>query len=242
MIDLFRRSARLLGLLIALTALIGAVSTGPGLASAGQTSVQDTHAGIIIYFDEETIEYHLIELPDEDLNAFDLLMETGLDLEVQPFSGLGEAVCAIDETGCPGSDCFCESYSSPAYYWRFLLRDGDQWVPQHQGASQHTVEAGEIHAWAWTADAPELPDVSFSDLSDLAENGTEPTSTPEVDDASPPSGQTDDQQPEARSDESEGASGGVDSTRCLQFIGLLGLLTGAVVWAGARRYRVEESS
>lgn len=238
MIDLFRRCTRLLGLLIATIVAVGA---GPGLASAGQASVQDTHAGVIIYFDEQKIEYHLIELPGDDLNAFDLLVETGYDLEVQPFSGLGEAVCAIDVTGCPGSDCFCESYSSPAYYWQFFLRGDDQWVPQHQGASQHTVEAGEIHAWAWTANAPELPEVSFADLSELAENRTGPASTPESDEAPPPSGQSDSQQPEVRSDEPENANDDVDSTRCLQFIGLLGLLTGAVVWAGARRYRLEKS-
>jgi hypothetical protein len=221
----------LVGLLLAGTVSFGWIST----ASAADP---DSQLGIVIGFDGERVEYLLFDIdPESDQTAMDLMIESGLELEIAPFGGLGEAVCSIDGTGCPGSDCFCESFSSPAYYWQFFLWDGNQWVPQHQGASQHTVEAGEILGWSWTAEPPGLPDVSFSDLAESQESDDLDASTVVPDAAPTPTEETAVPEPAADGSEPESADdSGASGLECLQFISVLTVGTAILGLLGRRRY------
>ncbi|MEX2426079.1 MAG: hypothetical protein WD401_04870 [Thermomicrobiaceae bacterium] len=238
-----------LALVVALIASItgGAFSAGPVLAGE-----RDDQAGVVIFFDDGDIEYHLVDLPNEEITALDLLELADLDLEIEPFSGLGEAVCSIDGTGCPGSDCFCESYSSPAYYWNFYLFEDEQWLPQMSGASQHTVQTGEVHGWAWTAGTPEFPEVTIEELRERSEqerdspdvnSNPEPSVSPDsigtpVREATvQPSPEAD--RPDDDGDDNEEPA---NETRCLQFTGFLSVVTAIAAWAGFRRYRMDDTS
>jgi hypothetical protein len=220
---------------------ISALQTEPVHSASDE---DDEQAGVVIYFDEDQIEYHLIDLPEEGLSGIELLELTGRDLELQPFGGLGEAVCSIEGTGCPGSDCFCESFSNPAYYWNFYMLEDGQWLPQLSGAGQHTVEPGEIHGWAWSSGSPDLPAITLDDFespnevdqaTSVATPTPQPTATPEVE----ASGNDDQDAPTATPGGKPGSSEpeSDNETQCLQFIGFLSVVTAIAAWAGFRRYR-----
>ncbi|TVR70832.1 MAG: hypothetical protein EA415_12230 [Sphaerobacteraceae bacterium] len=222
---------------IALAAIL--IAGWPMLDEAGtaRSASEDTHAGMVISFGDDTTDFVLFELdPSETITAMELLLESDYDLEIAPFGGLGEAICSIDDTGCPGSDCFCESFSSPAYYWQFFKWDGQQWVPQHQGASQHEMEPGQILAWAWTAGDPELPEVSFEDFTAPAsvDGAEEPTPVPTEIILSPDATVVaDDLDDDASADDQESSGSGL---QCLQFISILAIGTGVLGFVGKRRY------
>jgi hypothetical protein len=164
------------------------------------------------------IEYHVIDLNEVgDASGLELLDEAGYELEVEPFAGIGEAVCAINDTGCSASDCFCESYSSPAVFWQFLIVAGDQVIPQHEGAEQHSSSPGEVQVWAWTDDTSDFPTISFEDLLENAE-----TVTPAGDD-------------ELEDDESDTA--GWTITQYAQLAGLVVVLVGIIAFVGIRKAR-----
>ncbi len=230
---------------IALAAIL--IAGWPMLDEAGtaRSASEETHAGMVISFGDDTTDFVLFELdPSETVTAMDLLLESDYVLEIAPFGGLGEAVCSIDDTGCPGSDCFCESFSSPAYYWQFFKWDGQQWVPQHQGASQHEMEPGQILAWAWTAGDPELPDVSVEDFTapasdDLAsdDGAEEPTPVPtEIilsPDATVVADDLGEEEEDTAGDDQDSPGSGL---QCLQFISILAIGAGVLGFVGKRRY------
>jgi hypothetical protein len=213
------------------------VALGLVLLLAGGVSADDKPArsGLIVSFDEDSIEFYVLELPAAEIDGYELLELAGLDLEVHPFSGLGEAICAVNGHGCPSSDCFCESFSSPAYFWQYFLHDDGQWVPQHRGARAHTVADGEIHGWAWTAGQPDLPDLSWDELLELAREPVGERS-PESDERVEQPGETPDPEATPGSDETADRRDSSEA-RCALFIGSTGLLLTGVIWGGARRYR-----
>lgn len=73
------------------------------------------------------------------------LLRTGLDVTVAETS-FGPAVCAIEGTGCPADDCFCD----PARYWSYSSWDGSAWQPYQVGASQSVISTtGMVEGWRW---------------------------------------------------------------------------------------------
>lgn len=211
----------------------------PLLAEADTVRAEtiDTHVGIVISYGDESLEFILFEIDRADeISAMDLLIESDLELEISPFGGLGEAVCSIDGTGCPGSDCFCESFSSPAYYWQFFQWDDQQWVPQHQGASQHVMEPGQILGWSWTADPPGLPDVSFDDFLDSPDTDASATTVPDEIILTPDPTPVDTNV----ADDNQADSG--SSLQCLQFISILTIAGGFTALLANRRYGNRESA
>jgi hypothetical protein len=200
----------------------------------------ETRVGLMIYFDEDEIEFHVVDLEGtDDPTALDLLSDVGYELEVEPFAGLGEAVCAIGDTGCSASDCFCESHTSPSVFWQFLLIEGDQLIAQHEGGAQHASSPGEIQVWAWTEDPSDVPTITFEELAEQAESS-------ETDSTEPPASEPDEDTTtqtdlapaaQAESDESESNDEGWSMAQYAQVAGLFLVLMGVIVFVGYRKIR-----
>ncbi|MDQ3549629.1 MAG: hypothetical protein M3439_12520, partial [Chloroflexota bacterium] len=99
-------------------------------------------------------------------------------------------VCSIDGEGCPSDNCFCQSYTTPAYFWHFYANDGG-WRELLQGASSRSVGDGDVDGWSWTAGDPGLPAVTIDEIALL--NGVDrnapdvpPTETPTLEPTSTP--------------------------------------------------------
>jgi hypothetical protein len=201
----------------------------------------ETRVGLMVHFDDDVIEYHVIDLNEVgDASGLELLDEVGYELEVEPFAGLGEAVCAINDTGCPASDCFCESYSSPAVFWQFLIVAGDQVIPQHEGAGQHTSSPGEVQVWAWTDDTSDLPAITFDELIEEVEttlaSDDDSSMTPEA--SSGTESDQDDSLSNATIEEgSTEQDDGWTAAQYAQLTGLVLVLVGIIAFVGIRKIR-----
>jgi hypothetical protein len=144
-------------------------------------------AGIVVQFEDGSRIYAYVQFSEESLTSEELLLRSGLDVVVAPYGGLGAAVCSIQGQGCPSSNCFCRSYSHPAYFWRFHTWQGGGWAEQPQGMSSRRVTDGSVDGWLWSAGDTQLPWVSIDEIALMngvdrnapePEPEPEPTSTP----------------------------------------------------------------
>lgn len=135
-------------------------------------------AGVVIRHGDGTLIYAYVQFEEESISGEELLLRTGLELTFSPYGGLGTGVCRIDGEGCPADDCYCESYTNPAYYWQYFQHDGSTWASSHQGPSSRKIRDGDIDGWSWTADDHGLPAVTIDDIA-LA-NGVDRSPDPTV--------------------------------------------------------------
>ena len=79
------------------------------------------------------------------VSGIQALLSTGLSVTVAD-TGFGPAVCAIEGTGCPADNCFCD----PNRFWSYSSWDGTQWQSYQVGASQSVISTtGAIEGWRW---------------------------------------------------------------------------------------------
>lgn len=119
-------------------------------------------AGLVVRHGDGHTEMYYVEFTEPEITGLELLIRAGVSLTVAQFGGLGTAVCAIDGEGCPAADCFCRSYSTPAYYWHYyrLAPDGT-WQLQPVGPSSRRIRDGDVDGWSWTAGDSGLPSTSI---------------------------------------------------------------------------------
>lgn len=141
--------------------LLAAFSGVPG------TSAQEgarNGAGLVVRHGDGTLIYAYVEFDEETISGEELLLRSGLDFVVAPYGGLGTGICAINGEGCPADDCYCESYSSPAYYWNYYARSGEGWAVQLRGPTSRQLADGDIDGWSWTAGDHGLPPVTIDEI------------------------------------------------------------------------------
>ena len=138
-------------------------------------------AGIVIRHGDGTIIQAYVQFEEDALTSEELLSRSGLAVVMAPYSGLGTAVCSIQGEGCPADNCFCQSYSNPAYFWRFYVESSGSWVEQLMGPTSRTVTDGDVDGWSWTTGEPGLPVVTIDDIAlanGVDRNPPEPTPAP----------------------------------------------------------------
>ena len=145
-------------------ALVLAVALLPG---GGATAAGAHSAGIVVRHGDGTLVYVWVSFDEESITSEELLTRSGLEAVVTPFGGLGTAVCALDGEGCPSNNCFCKSYSSPAFFWHFYTLSDGRWVEELSGPTGHEVRDGDIDGWSWTAAEPGLPAVTLDEIAAL---------------------------------------------------------------------------
>jgi hypothetical protein len=159
-------------LLILLAAFVVAIVPAAAQRSNG--------AGMVIRHSDGSLIYVYVEFDTDAITSEDLLLRSGLQVIMAPYGGLGAGVCTLDGEGCPADNCFCHSYTNPAYFWHFYaLRDG-VWVEQLQGSSTREIRDGDVDGWSWTAGDSGLPGVTIDEiavLNGIDRNAPHPTST-----------------------------------------------------------------
>ena len=78
------------------------------------------------------------------ITGLDALLQSGLKVETKEYSW-GKAVCSIEGVGCPATDCFCGGST----FWNYEYWDGNQWQSHSTGASDYTVQNGDVEGWRW---------------------------------------------------------------------------------------------
>jgi hypothetical protein len=176
-----QRGARLITAVL----VLAAVALAGILPAAAQ---RPNGAGIVVRFGDGSVIYAYVQFEEESITSEELLYRSGLAVAIAPYSGLGAGVCMIEGEGCPSNDCFCQSYSTPAYFWHFYANDGS-WRELLQGASSRSVGDGDIDGWSWTAGESGLPAVTIDEIAlmnGVDRNPPPPTETPTLEPTSTP--------------------------------------------------------
>jgi hypothetical protein len=63
--------------------------------------------------------------------------------------GIGALVCAIEETGCPASDCLCQCRGGECVYWSYWRQENEAWRYSAGGAGVSAVRPGMVDGWSW---------------------------------------------------------------------------------------------
>ncbi len=124
-------------------------------------------AVLVVVFGDGQSESYCVQFDEESISGYELLQRAGLELAVET-SGMGTAVCSINDIGCPASDCFCQCRSADCEYWSFWQWQDETWQYANLGAHLLSVSDGTMQGWTWgpgsVTEAPPPPNVEFDDV------------------------------------------------------------------------------
>ena len=90
----------------------------PWLPTAGAEA--PARAGLVVRFGNGSFVTRCIELGESEMSGYDVLIRSGLDVVAAFDSGMGAAVCKIEDDGCPLEDCLmCDAPN----YWSTATRN-----------------------------------------------------------------------------------------------------------------------
>lgn len=150
----------ILAVILFLVSLVTAVSA--------QNNQDDNQAALVISLADGEVISRCVSFPEAEISGWDLLQRADLAVAVDA-SGLGTAVCQIEDTGCPANNCFCQCRGGDdCEYWSFWLQQDGQWRYSQAGAALVTVRHGDVQGWSWGPgspnEAPEPPPLTFADV------------------------------------------------------------------------------
>lgn len=155
--------------LLALALTVAGIDRAGSASTAAQADTPVNVAGIVVDYGDGRTSYALIPFEEETISGVELLRRSGLSLLSIEFGGMGEGVCAIEDTGCDLSACrarLCQTGNPDSPFWQYVREDGEGgWQPAPLGASSSMVEPGDVDGWFWTGTAPRT---NASTLDDIA--------------------------------------------------------------------------
>ncbi len=173
--------------LVALTLLVGGLERPGENRVAAQGDIEVNVAGIVVDYGDGRISYAVVPFAETSISGVELLRRSGLSLLSVEFGGMGEGICAIEDTGCDLSACrarLCQTGDPDSPFWQYVRVGGDgAWQPAPLGASSSAIEDGDVDGWFWTGTAPQTSAVTLDqvasetgiDLGDFAaSSGTNP--------------------------------------------------------------------
>ena len=147
---------------------------------------QESHrAALVVRMGDGAVETACVSFTEESITGYELLVQSGMPLAVDA-SGAGTAVCSINNTGCPATDCFCQCTGSDCVYWSYWHLVNGVWTYSQGGASVSQIGDGDVDGWSWgpgsVSDAVPPPDLSFADVCEAPATATPvtPEGTPIV--------------------------------------------------------------
>ncbi len=132
--------------------------------------------GVVVVDANGAVTRRCVAFAAESITGVELLEATDLE-PVLSVSGGGVTLCALDDLGCPASDCFCECRSAPCHYWSYFHRTGEGWAYAGVGAATRRLRDGDVDAWVWGDGSQRPPEVTFAELCSSPETPV-PEATP----------------------------------------------------------------
>lgn len=126
---------RALMMLVVLALLL----TAPVLAQSGTKQV-----GLVVQFDDGSVHTEVVTVP-ADATVADVLQNASVSVTISETSW-GPALCAINNTGCPSDNCFC----NPDMFWAFYVQENGQWKAASVGIGGYTPADREVVGFAWS--------------------------------------------------------------------------------------------
>jgi hypothetical protein len=156
-----------------------------GLAAAANVRADGPNrVGLVVRFGDGSVVSRCVEFSEPSLSGYEVLARAGLTV-VAEFSGLGAAVCKVQNDGCnyPAETCFCQCEGSPCVYWVYHHLVEGAWQYSGFGASSYQVSNGAVEGWAWGEGDPnggvQPPVMTFEQICAPPPTATPaPTATP----------------------------------------------------------------
>lgn len=134
---------------------------------ASAAAQEPNRAGLVVALEDGTAVTRCIKFTEDEINGLELLNRSGLAVETGAAS-FGASVCRIEETGCPGNDCFCQCKGGNCLYWSYWHLGDDGWRYSQAGAGIYQVKNGAVEGWTWgpgtPQNAPEPPALTFDEI------------------------------------------------------------------------------
>lgn len=145
------------------------------LFPSGALAEQPNRAGLVIRHGDGRIVYRVVEFTEPEITGADLLLRSQVALVTTAYAGLGQAVCSLDREGCPADNCFCKSYTNPAYFWHYYRLNSDgTWSSMAIGPDSRKIHDGDIDGWSWTTGESELPKTSIDGIATMVAASASP--------------------------------------------------------------------
>ncbi|MDQ3656634.1 MAG: hypothetical protein M3457_16360 [Chloroflexota bacterium] len=139
-----------------------------GASAAAQVDTPINVAGVVVDYGDGRTSYALVPFEEETISGVELLRRSGLSLLSVEFGGMGEGVCAIEDTGCDLSACrarLCQTGDPDSPFWQYVRDDGEGgWQPASLGASSSMIEHRDVDGWFWTDSAPRTDALTLDDI------------------------------------------------------------------------------
>lgn len=122
------------------------------LLSLNRANADTPHrAGVIVQHGDGSVQAQCVTFPEESITGLDILLRSGLDLNIDASNSMGATICRLDGEGCtfPQQDCFCQCTGSNCVYWSYWRWENGTWVYSNLGASSTSVTDGGIEGWVW---------------------------------------------------------------------------------------------
>lgn len=156
--------------------LLGMLLLALLLFPSGALAEQPNRAGLVIRHGDGRIVYRVVEFTEPEITGADLLLRSQVALVTTAYAGLGQAVCSLDREGCPADNCFCKSYTNPAYFWHYYRLNADgTWSSMAIGPDRRKIHDGDIDGWSWTAGDSELPNTSIDGIATMVAASASPS-------------------------------------------------------------------
>ena len=187
-------------------------------------------AGLVVDYGDGRVSYAVVPFGEQEISGLELLRRSGLDLVTVGFGGMGDAVCQIEDTGCPLDECrrrLCQTSDPESPFWRYSRQTAPgEWEFLALGASGSRVGDGDIDGWSWTGTGSPLPRLTMDEIAERAGAEASLLTTADVPSAvlRTHGGETGERVP-------TGAVTGAIT------VGIIGLVAGLAVWRSRRPAR-----
>lgn len=155
---------------VVLSVLSLALTPAPFSTSLGRGDEGEgpNRAGLVVRYGDGRVVTACVRFSEPEISGEELLYRAGLEVSVQPFGGMGNAVCAINGEGCqpPGEPCFCQcqTMGEKCVYWVYAhLGEDGKWHTAGRGPSTTLLHNGDVDGWAWGGGVA-LPALTFADI------------------------------------------------------------------------------
>ena len=138
-----------------------------GIAPTLLTAQEPNQVGLAVQFGDGRVETRCISFQGDEIGGDALLAQSGLEVLVDPSSGMGVTVCRIEGEGCdhPAEHCFCQCMGgADCAYWNYFYREpgADRWTYSALGAALRKAKPGAVEAWVWgNGRNPPAEDLTF---------------------------------------------------------------------------------
>lgn len=149
-------------LLFGAALLLTTILLPAAFAAAGNLSPTDTPnaADVVVDFGDGRTITRRVTFTTPTISGLQALQLSGLELTTVDFS-FGTAICAIEDVGCPATNCFCNANQ----FWGYKFWDGAAWQDYMSSVSGSSIADGAVDGWAWGPSDSNPPPVTPAILS-----------------------------------------------------------------------------